>query len=344
MPALRQAMQRSPIVIAHRGASGYAPEHTLVAYFIAMQQGADYIEPDLVMTRDGVLVARHENEISQTTDVAQHPQFAQRRSRKLIDGFAVEGWFTEDFTLAELKRLRAVERLPQLRQCNARFDGMFEIPTLDEILAMVAALQPARANLVGVYPETKHPSYFASLDLPMESLLVQTLERYGYRGRTAPVFIQSFETANLRALRKLTELPLVQLVEERGQPFDFAQSGDARSYADLLAQPGLQEVAGYADAIGVNKNLILPQDGKGGLAQPTTVNEDAHAAGLRVHAWTLRAENQFLPQVLRKGGDAAAHGDLAAEIEAFLAAGVDGFFTDHPDLGVRARDRFVRAF
>src|SRR6476660_120066 len=186
-------MRSSPIAIAHRGASGYVPEHTLAAYFIAMQQGADYIEPDLVMTRDGVLVARHENEISQTTDVAEHPQFTGRRTRKLIDGVPVEGWFTEDFTLAELKRLRAVERLPRLRVCNARFDGMFEIPTLDEILTLVAGLQqPGTGDVAGVYPETKHPSYFAALGLPMEPLLVHTLERYGYRGRAASVFIQSF--------------------------------------------------------------------------------------------------------------------------------------------------------
>jgi len=336
-------MQRSPIVIAHRGASGYVPEHTLAAYFIAMQQGADYIEPDLVMTRDGVLIARHENEISQTTDVAQHPQFAQRRTRKTIDGVPVEGWFTEDFTLAELKRLRAVERLPQLRACNTRFDRMFEIPTLDEILTLVAALQPTLPQLVGVYPETKHPTYFAAMGLPMEQVLVRTLQRYGYRGRGAPVFIQSFETGNLRALRALTEVALVQLVEDSGQPFDLARSGDARSYADLMTRQGLQEIAEYADAVGVNKNLVLTRAG-GALSQPTALTEEAHTAGLRVHVWTLRAENHFLPASLRKGSDEAHTGDLAAEIEAFLAAGVDGFFTDHPDVGVRARDRFVRAF
>jgi len=334
-------MQRSAIVIAHRGASGYVPEHTLAAYFIAMQQGADYVEPDLVMTRDGVLVARHENEISQTTDVAQHPEFARRRTRKTIDGTPVEGWFTEDFTLAELKRLRAVERLPQLRPCNARFDGMFDIPTLDEILTLVDAARPRR---VGVYPETKHPSYFSAQGLAMEQPLVAMLERYGYRGRDAPVFIQSFETANLRELAQMTEVPLVQLIEDGGQPFDLTQSNDPRSYADLISRAGLDDVAAYADAVGVNKNLVLPRNGSGGLAQPTSLIEDAHAAGLRVHVWTLRAENHFLPQALRRASEEADLGDLPGEIEAFLAAGVDGFFTDHPDIGVRARDRFVRAF
>ena len=285
-------MHGTPIVIAHRGASGYAPEHTLAAYFIAMQQGAHYIEPDLVMTRDGVLVARHENEISQTTDVAQHPQFAQRRTRKTIDGVVVEGWFTEDFTLAELKRLRAVERLRELRSCNARFDRMFAIPTLDEILTLVAALQPMLPQLVGVYPETKHPSYFTALGLPMEDGLVRTLQRYGYRGRGAPVFIQSFETGNLRLLRTLTEVALVQLVDDGGQPFDLTQSGDPRRYADLITRAGLREVAGYADALGVNKNLVLTGTG-GGWGAPTALVEDAHAAGLAVHVWTLRAENHL---------------------------------------------------
>ena len=337
-------MRSSPIVIAHRGASGYVPEHTLAAYFIAMQQGADYIEPDLVMTRDGVLVARHENEISQTTDVAEHPQFTGRRTRKLIDGVPVEGWFTEDFTLAELKRLRAVERLPRLRVCNARFDGMFEIPTLDEILTLVAGLQqPGTGDVAGVYPETKHPSYFAALGLPMEPLLVHTLERYGYRGRAASVFIQSFESANLRALRRITDVPLVQLVEDAGQPFDFTLGGDPRSYLELMTPAGLREIAGYADAVGVNKHLVL-SGADGGLGQPTPLTEHAHAAGMRVHVWTLRAENHFLPTTLRLGNGDAECGDLAAEIEAYLTAGVDGFFTDHPDVGVRTRDRFVRAF
>jgi glycerophosphoryl diester phosphodiesterase len=334
-------MQRSPIVIAHRGASGYLPEHTLAAYFIAIEQGADYIEPDLVMTRDGVLVARHENEISQTTDVASHPEFAKRRTRKAIDGVSVEGWFTEDFTLAELKRLRAVERVRDLRPCNARFDGMFEIPTLDEILTLVDATRPRR---VGVYPETKHPTYFAALGLPMEQALLNMLDHHGHRGRDAMVFIQSFETANLRALAQMTDVPLVQLIDNDGQPFDLTQSADARSYADLISRAGLDEIATYADAVGVNKHLVLPPDDAGRLAQPTPLIEDAHAAGLRVHVWTLRAENRFLPAALRIPGSEAETGDLAAEIEAFLAAGVDGFFTDHPDIGVRTRDRFVRAF
>lgn len=343
MNASTEDRPRRPIVIAHRGASGYLPEHTLPAYFVAMQMGADFIEPDLVMTRDGVLVARHENEISQTTDVSRHARFADRRTRKVIDGVPTEGWFTEDFTLAELKQLRAVERLPALRSGNTRFDGMFEIPTLDEILTMVHGLQPAGGAAVGVYPETKHPSYFAALGLPMEELLVRTLERFGYRGRAAPVFIQSFETGNLRALRSRTDLPLVQLVEDLGQPFDLLSRSDPRSYADIVTAAGLAEVAQYADAVGVHKHLVCAPQADGRLGAPSALVTDAHAVGVRVHVWTLRGENAFLPPALQRGTEESARGDLAAETQTYLDAGVDGFFTDHPDVGVQVRNRFAGA-
>lgn len=331
----------APIVIAHRGASGYLPEHTLAAYFVAIEQGADYIEPDLVMTRDGVLVARHENEISGTTDVARHAAFAARRTTKAIDGAAVTGWFTEDFTLAELKQLRAVERIPQWRPGNTRFDGMFEIPTLEEILALahgrqVRALSGAR---VGVYPETKHPTYFRDIGLPMEQALVDTLHRYGYAGRDGRAFIQSFEIANLRALRGMTQLPLVQLVNDSGQPFDAARRGDATRYADLVTPGGLAEVARYADAVGVHKNLVIARTAGEALGPPAALVDQAHAAGLLVHAWTFRAENVFLPAPQRRPGPEATPGALDEEIEAFLRAGVDGIFSDHPDYGVRARHR-----
>lgn len=222
-----------PIVIAHRGASGYAPEHTLAAYFIAIESNADFIEPDLVMTRDAVLVARHENEIGGTTDVASRPEFADRRTTRVIDGAAITGWFTEDFLLAELKTLRARERIPQLRPANTRFDGMLEIPTLEEILALVRGVEERRAVRarqlglpapapVGVYPETKHPSHFAARGLAMEEPLVAALERYGYRGADGRACVQSFETGNLRALRALTRLPLVQLIEAAGAPYDLS--------------------------------------------------------------------------------------------------------------------------
>jgi glycerophosphoryl diester phosphodiesterase len=357
-----RVISSKPIVIGHRGASGYVPEHTLVSYYIAIQQGADYAEPDLVMTKDGVLVARHENEIGGTTDVAEHAKFARRRTVKVVDGASLEGWFTEDFTLAELKTLRARERIPDIRPANTRFDGQFGIPTFDEVLALIRSVDAQRATVarrlgkpkpapIGVYPETKHPTYFDELGLRMDRPLLQTLARHGYEGRKAPVFIQSFEVGNLKRLRKKTALPMVQLIEASGAPYDFVAAGGSRTYADLIAPAGLAEVATYANAIGPNKSLVIPRvpgnainasggaaavDGK--LGAPTSLVRDAHAAGLGVHPWTFRAENHFLPANLRSSSDPTQHGDLAAEISAFLDAGVDGFFTDHPVLGSRARD------
>jgi glycerophosphoryl diester phosphodiesterase len=342
----------SPIVIGHRGACGYVPEHTLASYFVAIQHGVDFVEPDLVMTRDGVLVARHENEISATTNVADHPHFAARRTTKVIDGVQVSGWFTEDFTLAELKTLRARERIPQIRPGNVRFDGQFEIPTLEEILALVQGVQQQREALarqlgraapkpIGVYPETKHPSYFTACGLPMEELLVRALERHGYRGREAPAFIQSFEVANLKALRAMTQLPLVQLIEATGAPYDFVASGDPRTYTDLITRRGLAEIAQYANAIGPSKSLVIARDGDDALTEPGPLVTDAHGHGIAVHAWTFRSENSFLPRELRSGQEGSAQGDLDAELCVFLEAGIDGFFTDNTDIGVRSRNFFV---
>jgi glycerophosphoryl diester phosphodiesterase len=308
------------VVIAHRGASGERPEHTIESYRLAIEQGADYIEPDLVMTRDGVLVARHENEIGGTTDVAQHPEFAARRRVQVIDGETMDGWFTEDFTLSELKTLRARERLPELRPQNCAFDGRFTVPTFDEIMTLVIEtnqLRAARAGggevrLLGVYPETKHPAHFARQNLPLELELLNTLRRYDYADVGCPVFIQSFDPNNLRQLRRMTELPLVQLLEH--------EVGDSAVTAT------------YADAIGVSKSLATP-----------AAVDAAHAANIKVHVWTFRAENEFLPADLRVGDDAAAHGDLDAEIRRFLDRGIDGFFVDFPAIGVRARDAYISA-
>jgi len=338
-----------PFVIAHRGASGYAPEHTLAGYFIAIQQGADYVEPDLVISKDGALLARHENEIGGTTDVAAHPEFAARRTTRPIDGEPVTGWFTEDFTLAELKTLRARERLPGLRPGSARYDGAFSIPTFDEVLDLVAAADAQRAEIaraaglpppprIGVYPETKHPSYFASLGLTFDDRMLESLSRHGYSKRQDPICLQSFEVANLKALRRQTDLPLVQLVAPTGQPFDFTLAGDARTYLDLMTDPGLREIATYADAIGPHKGMVVHFVAEG--VRDTGLARHARAAGLGIHVWTMRAENEFLPPVLRSTGDAAAHGDLEAEIHALLDAGITGFFSDHPDLAVRARDEW----
>ena len=306
-----------PIVIAHRGASGERPEHTLAAYTLAIDQGADVIEPDLVPTKDGVLVARHENEISETTDVAAHPEFAARRTTKTIDGQALTGWFTEDFTLAELKTLRAKERLPALRPGNTRFDGQEAIPTLAEIIAL------AKARGVAIYPETKHPTYFASIGLGTDAPLVAALDAADWRTAEAPVFIQSFEVENLKRLHAMTSVRLIQLMDASGAPAD----GAAASYAAMATPAGLAEVARYAFGIGPNKAMLWDGDAA------TPLVRDAHAAGLHVHPWTYRAENRFIRVGFARGGGEGAHGDLAGEIRAALGQGIDGFFTDFPAIG-----------
>ena len=324
-------------VIAHRGASGYRPEHTLEAYRLAIAMGADYVEPDLVPTKDGVLVARHENEIGGTTDVDSHPEFADRRTTKTIDGRQVTGWFTEDFTLAELKTLRAKERLPLVRPGNTRFDGKFEVPTLDEVLALVAAESKRAKRRIGVYPETKHPTYFDSIGLSMEEPLVASLKRFHLDRRKAPVILQSFETSNLRDLDAMTRAPLAQLLDATGAPYDLVAAGDPTTYRDLTTPAGLTRIAQYADGVGAHKDWVLPRNAAGATTAPSALVGDAHARDLFVHVWTLRAENQFMATNFRRGTDPDALGDLAAETRAFVAAGVDGIFTDQPDIVVWAR-------
>uniref|UniRef100_UPI003D7424EA glycerophosphodiester phosphodiesterase n=1 Tax=Micromonospora haikouensis TaxID=686309 RepID=UPI003D7424EA len=326
-----------PLVIGHRGASGYRPEHTLEAYRLAIRMGADYIEPDLVPTKDGQLVARHENEISGTTDVAAHPEFAARKATKTIDGVSVTGWFTEDFTLAELRTLRAKERLPQVRVANTAFDGKLPVPILQEVIDLARTESKARGRTIGVYPETKHPSYFASIGLPLEERLVAVLKTNKLTHRNDPVIIQSFETANLRKLDKLTDVKLAQLLDASGRPYDFTLAGDPRTYADLATASGLKWIAGYADGVGANKNLIVPRDAAGKLLAPTALIRDAHRLKLVVHAWTFRAENQFLPADFRIGADPNARGDITAEYELFYGLGLDGVFADQPDTAVAAR-------
>jgi len=315
-----------PILIAHRGASGERPEHTLASYKLAIEAGADFIEPDLVLTKDGVLVVRHENEISGTTNVADHPEFAGRKTTKTIDGQTLSGWFTEDFTLAELKTLRARERLPQLRPANTAYDGQFEIATFAEVVALVAAESTARGRVIGVYPETKHPSYFASIGLPHEAPLLAALSAQGWTKRTSPVFIQSFEVGNLKALRQKTQVRLIQLMDGEGTPADTPTT----TYLNMLTPAGLKAIATYADGIGPNKALVIPQKADGTLGRPTKLVANAHKAGLKVHPWTFRAENYFLSASYRKGSDPKAHGDLAGEIKSYLGTGIDGLFSDNP--------------
>ena len=318
----------SPIVIAHRGASGERPEHTSLAYELAIEQGADFIEPDLVPTKDGVLIARHENNIADTTDVAAHPEFAARKTAKTIDGQQVTGWFTEDFTLAELKTLRAKERLPQLRPGNQRYDGQAQILTLAEVIAIAKEGTRRTGRTIGIYPETKHPSYFASIGLPLEARLVDGLTRAGWNRADAPVFIQSFEVNNLKQLKRMTPVRLIQLMAGTGAPADDG----AATYASMASADGLKAVAGYAHGVGPELTMVVSNAG-----EPSSLVADAHAAGLKVHPWTFRAENYFLPPAYRAAGTPAAHGKVEAAIQCFIGLGVDGFFTDYPALGLYAR-------
>jgi glycerophosphoryl diester phosphodiesterase len=330
------------LALGHRGASGYRPEHTLASYQLAIDLGADFIEPDLVSTKDGHLVARHENDISGTTDVAAHPEFASRKATKVIDGVTITGWFTEDFTLAEIKTLRARERLPALRPQNAAFDGQFEVPTFEEVIALAQREGRRRHRTIGIYPETKHPTYFQGIGLALEEPLIRTLQQTGLSHKRDAVFIQSFEVANLKQLNKLTRLPLIQLIDAAGKPFDFVVAGDPRTYADLVTPAGLHEIAKYADGVGVNKNLIIPRDATGKLQAPTNLVADAHAERLLVHAWTFRAENSFLPLDFQIGnpadaGFAGARGNFPAELQLFLGLGLDGAFSDQSDVVVGVR-------
>jgi glycerophosphoryl diester phosphodiesterase len=322
------------LVIGHRGAAGYRPEHTLASYELAARMGADFIEPDLVSTKDGVLVARHEPEIGGTTDVASRPEFAGRKRTVLLDGVSVTGWFTHDFTLAELKTLRAVERLPQVRQRNTLYNGLFEVPTFQEVLDLRARLSKELGRTIGVYPETKHPTYFRALGLELETPLTRILRKNGLDHPDAPVFVQSFEAHNLQALHDDNRLrvPLIFLTAAAGTPFN-----DPRSYADYTTPAGLRDLAAFAFGIGPDKNQIIPRNADGTLATPTSLVADAHRAGLALHPYTFRAENQFLPADYQVTTDPNAYGRAIDEQITFLRAGVDGLFTDQADIGVLAR-------
>ena len=338
-----EARAEDLLVIGHRGASGYRPEHTLASYELAARMGADYIEPDLVSTADGVLVARHENEISGTTDVEERAEFADRQTTRTIDGAEVTGWFTEDFTLAELRTLRAEERLPELREENSLYDGLYQVPTFEEVLELREELSRELDREIGVYAETKHPTYFDGIGLSLEEPLVAELRAAGLDRTKSPVFIQSFETANLRELDAAgVRVPLVQLLWKDGAPYDFTVSGDPRTYADLATAEGLRWVDEYADGVGPEKSMVIPTDADGTLGEPTGLVDDAHAAGLLVHPYTFRNENAFLPPALQEAGESPDdYGRALEEHRAFWEAGIDGMFTDNPDTAVISRDLFA---
>ena len=331
-----------PLLFGHRGASAYRPEHTLAAYDVAVRLGADVIEPDVVSTKDGVLVARHENEIGGTTDVADQPEFAGRRTTKVIDGVSTTGWFTEDFTYAELRTLRTTERLPQVRQESTAFEGRSRIPTLQEVLEYAAAASKRHGRTIGVAPETKHPTYFDEIGLSLEEPLLRVLREEKLDRKDSPVYVQSFEEANLRDLRERlgARVTLVQLTSagSTSRPYDHVAAGDPQTYAQMTTPAGLAEIATYADVIGPEKSQVLPRDASGRTGTPSALVRNAHASGLQVVPYTNRAENQFLPVQHRRGTDPTAYGDVLAELRDLFAAGVDGVFTDNPDAGLAARE------
>ena len=351
-----------PLVIGHRGAAGYLPDHTIEGYKRAIDMGVDFIEPDLVATKDGVLVARHEPNITGTTDVSTRPEFASRKTKKMVDGVEEEGWFASDFTLAEIKTLRAIQPLSDRDQSH---NGKYQIPTLDEVLDLAKSEGSKAGRTVGVYPETKHPTYHARLGLPLEDRLLATLAKYGYTTKGSPVIVQSFEVANLKYLRSKTQIRLVQLVDADDvnpdgtmslvapydKPYDFAVAGDKRTFASLLTPEGLKEVKTYADGIGPWKPYLIPskqvdanKDGKPDdlngdgkiderdrvMMPATDVVKNAHAVGLVVHPYTFRSEAKRLASDFK--------GDPKAEYKLFYSLGVDGVFSDFPDTAKAARD------
>ncbi|MEU9164050.1 glycerophosphodiester phosphodiesterase [Streptomyces sp. NPDC048424] len=330
-----------PTVIGHRGASGYRPEHTLGSYQLALDLGADVVEQDLVPTKDGHLVCRHENEIGGTTDVADHPGFAARRTTKSVDGVSVTGWFTEDFTLAELKTLRAKERIPAVRQRNTLYDGQWAVPTFEEVLRWADREGKRRGKRVWLHVETKHPSYFRGLGLGLEEPLAKLLRRYGRDRRDSAVFLQSFEPSSIQRLSRLVSAPRVVLLSAANtRPWDFEQAKDPRTVADLVKPEGLKWISGFAQGIGPTMDLILPRTADGRLGTPTTLVKDAHARGLVLHPYTARNENSFLPAEYRKGTDPAAYGDALAAFRTYFEQGIDGIFTDNPDTGLLAAEAF----
>ncbi|MFD4944886.1 glycerophosphodiester phosphodiesterase [Streptomyces sp. NPDC058239] len=331
-----------PTVIGHRGTSGYRPEHTLGSYQLALDMGAHIIEQDLVPTKDGHLVCRHENDITATTDVSAHPGFASRKTTKKVDGVSLTGWFTEDFTLAELKTLRAKERIPGTRQKNTLYDGRWEVPTFEEVLQWADREGRKRGKPVWLYVETKHPTYFRGLGLGLEEPLAKLLRRYNRHRKQSPLILQSFEPGSIQRLAGLVSTPRVVLLSGAGErPWDFVTSGDPRTVADLVKPEGLKWMASFAQGIGPTLDLIIPKDASGRLTAPTPLVKDAHAQGLVLHPYTLRNENSFLPADFRRGTDPNAYGDAFGAFQAYFATGIDGIFSDNPDTALLAAADFA---
>ena len=330
-PVLAAPTSTKPLVLGHRGASGYMPEHTRASYELAIKMGADFIEPDLVPTRDGHLVARHENDITETTDVAI--KFPERVAIKMIDGKRIKGCFTEDFTLAEIKTLRAKERLNFRNHAN---DGTQEILTLQEVIDIAKKATQETGRTIGIYPETKHPTYFRSIGLPLEETLVKILKENGYDDPNAPCFIQSFEYQNLQDIRKMIKTPIVFLYEDKHlRPYDFVVKGDPRTYGDLTKPEELAKIAKFANGIGPFKRLIVPENKDKTLGKPTTLVADAHKAGLVVHPYTFRNEPVFLNPEYKN--------DPVQEYLQFYKLGVDGLFSDFADVAVKAREQYLNS-
>lgn len=321
---------KAPLILGHRGACGHRPEHTLESYKLAIEMGADYVEPDLVMTKDKVLMARHENEISGTTDVAT--KFPDRKTTKTVDGVSITGWFIEDFTMKEIKTLKAKERL-EFR--SRTYDGQFDIPTFSEILELVKKESAERKKQIGIYPETKHPTYFTSIGLPLEEALVAELKKFHLNRKNAPVFIQSFELGNLKKLKELTPLPLVFLIDDPEMiPYDYKAAGLKTTYQELLTPKNLKEIKKIASGIGPYKRYIIPANDKNERLPATTLIKDAHDAGLFVHAYTFRSEERFLLKDYNN--------DPQQEYIEFFKLGVDGVFSDFTDDAVKAKEAFLK--
>lgn len=323
-PARTRPVAAVPTIFGHRGAAGYRPEHTSGGYELAAEIGADYLEPDLVATKDGQLVDRHEPDITQTTDVASHPEFAKLKTTKTVDGVTTTGWFTNDFTLAQLETLRAKERIPLIRQHNTLYDGRYRIPTLQDDITQVAALSRRLHRRIGIVPEIKHSTFFRSVGLPMEQRVLDVLHRNHLDAAhpRMPVVIQSFEVSNLRWLHRHTRIPLMQLTSATGAPADLVARGDKRTYADITSAAGLKQVAKYATYLGPDKTEIVPLTSSGALGTPTRLVRDAHRVGLHITPYTFRNENNFLPKNYQRGTNPADYGNAIAEYELYFSLGV----------------------